>query len=56
MAKQKEFYVLTCEHRRYRVKAKSKVEANEYITELADLAPKDKRVVLDEFGDFEVVA
>jgi len=51
----KEFYVFTCEYRRYRVKANSKKKANKYIEE-ADLRPKDKRVVLDELGGFEVVA
>jgi hypothetical protein len=51
----KEFYVFTCEHRRYRVKANSKKEANNYLQEKADLTPKDKRVTLETFGDFEIV-
>ena len=53
--KKKEFYVFTCEHRRYRVVANSREEAEEYLQEKADLSPKDKRVKLDEFGDFEIV-
>ena len=52
--KNKKFWVLTCEHRRYMVKAKTKKEANEYIAE-ADLRPKDKRVELFDMGDFEIV-
>ena len=50
----KEFYVYTCEHRQYRVKAETKKEANNYIEE-ADLRPKDNRVTLVDFGDFEIV-
>jgi hypothetical protein len=49
--KNKKFWVLTCEHRRYMVEAKSKAEANRYIIE-ADLRPKDKRVKLFDMGDF----
>jgi hypothetical protein len=55
MIKLKEYYVFTCEHRRYRVKAKSPKDAREYLSEQADLSPKDKKVKLDEFGDFEIV-
>jgi len=53
--KMKRFWVLTCEHRRYIVKAKTKRQANLYIKEKADLSPKDKRVKLFDMGDFEVV-
>ena len=52
--KMKSWWVLTCEHRRYIVKATSKAKANEYIQE-ADLNPKDKRVKLFDMGDFEIV-
>ncbi len=55
MAKNKNWWVLTCEHRRYIVKAKSKAEANRYINEQADLSPRDKRVKLLDMGDFEIV-
>lgn len=51
----KRFYVLTCEHRRYIVKADTKKQANDYVREKADLSPKDKRVKLDTFGDFVIV-
>ena len=51
----KYFNVFTCEHRHYVVEAKSKIEANKYIEEQANLAPKDKRVQLVDFGDFEIV-
>jgi len=51
----KSWYVLTCEHRRYIVKAKTKKEANKYIEEEANLSPKDDKVKLDTFGDFEIV-
>ena len=50
----KKYYVLTCEHRRYIVTAKSKKEANNYILQ-ADLRPKDKRVKLFDCGHFEIV-
>lgn len=55
MAKLKQWYVLTCEHRRYIVRAKTKRDANKYIQETADLTPKDTRVKLMDFGDFEIV-
>ena len=55
MAKDKKWYVLTCEHRRYIVTAKSKKAANEYVENGADLAPKDKKVKLFDMGDFEIV-
>jgi hypothetical protein len=54
MGKLKEYYVFTCEHRRYRVKANSSFDAKRYIKHFADLSPKDKRVKLEEFGDFEI--
>jgi hypothetical protein len=56
MKKLKEYYVFTCEHRRYKVKATSKLEAEEYLAEQADLSLKDNRVKLDEFGHFEIVS
>lgn len=49
------YEVFTAEHRRYLVNAKSKKEANRIVSEEADLSPKDKRVRLIEFGDFEIV-
>lgn len=53
--KLKKWYVLTCEHRRYVVDAKSKEEADEFIENEANLEPKDKRVKLFDMGHFEVV-
>jgi hypothetical protein len=50
----KEWYIFTCEHRRYRVKAYTRREAEEYIHE-AGISPNDDRVVLDGFGAFEIV-
>lgn len=50
----REFYVHTCEHRRYKVKAKSKEDAILYLDE-ADLRPKDKKVKLETIGDFQIM-
>lgn len=47
------YMVLTCEHRKYAVQAKSQEDAYRIIEE-ADLSPRDKRIELIEFGDFEI--
>jgi len=54
MKKINEYFVMTCEHRRYVVKAKTYKKAKE-IVENSDLSPKDERVSLESFGDFEIV-
>ena len=55
MKKGKVFAVYTVEHRKYAVRAQNQKEANEYISEWANLEPKDKKVKLLDFGDFKVL-
>jgi len=51
----KEYWIFTHEHRKYLVKANSWERAVKYLSQEANLEPKDRRVKLEETMEFDVL-